>query len=154
MRHALCLFAAPIFALSLLAAAAAQDQDNLAPIEPGEPAEPEAHAEPVPAPLPPGAVPRINIALEYGGRLIAATTTLEDGGAVLNAGGSSGEYALVLQSPLPAESVLTAMVGNRPEDAETYGVTLPAGPPPIDAVLGFPARAGDTIQLRLERVTE
>ena len=92
-------------------------------------------------------VQRTNIALEYDGRLVAATTTLEDGRAELLAE-RDGEYGLVMQSPLETESVLSATVG--PEIvAEDYSVLLPAGPPSVDAPLTFPARAGQTIVVRL-----
>lgn len=91
--------------------------------------------------------PRINIALELDGRLVAATTTLEDGQADLVAE-RDGEYGLVLQSDLPAESVLTATVGPQ-GGAEEYSVVLAAGAPQVDAALAFPALAGQAIRLRL-----
>lgn len=95
-------------------------------------------------------VQRINIALERDGRLVSATTTLEDGKADLTAE-RDGEYGLVMQSNLPAESILTATVGANPEspDAEEYSVVLPAGEPSVDAALAFPALAGQQITLLL-----
>lgn len=89
-------------------------------------------------------VPRVNIALAHDGLEVAATTTLADGGATLQAS-EDGEYGLVQQSTLPVESRLTALVRQ-----EVWSVDLPAGVPPRGAVLAFAARAGDTIELCLE----
>src|SRR5690606_11395166 len=52
-------------------------------------------------------VPRVNIGLLHDELEVAATTTLEDGGAVLQAP-EDGEYGLIQQSTLPVESRLTA----------------------------------------------
>lgn len=89
-------------------------------------------------------VPRINIALERDGRAVAATTTLEDGGATLQAP-RDGEYGLAMQSPLPTEVRLTATVAG-----EVWSVDLPAGDASRDAALSFPAAAGDVIELCLQ----
>jgi hypothetical protein len=89
-------------------------------------------------------VPRVNIALAHDGLEVAATTTLADGGATLQAL-HDGEYGLVQQSTLPVESRLTALVRQ-----EVFSVDLPAGVPPRGVVLAFAARAGDTIELCLE----
>jgi hypothetical protein len=89
-------------------------------------------------------VPRINIALERDGRAVAATTTLDDGGATLQAP-RDGEYGLAMQSPLPTEVRLTATVAG-----EVWSVDLPAGEASRDAALAFPASAGDVIELCLQ----
>lgn len=89
-------------------------------------------------------IPRVNIALVRDGREVAATTTLEDGGATLQAL-RDGEYELALQSPLPRDARLTALVRR-----EVWSVDLLAGPPTRDGALSFPARTGDVIELCLQ----